>query len=86
MERLPMVRCYTCGKVIPHLRYQELIKRMSPEEAYQKLGLRRYCCRMNTSYTPLHVTREVYAREELTKNLLPPPAGNGETFSSLPPY
>jgi len=83
-----MVRCYTCGKVIPHTKYQELIKTRSPEEAFNRLGLRRYCCRFNTVNTPVQVTREIYANRELTKNLKVPPAPvsiySNETVSSLP--
>ncbi|MCW1291755.1 MAG: RpoN/RPB10 RNA polymerase subunit family protein [Candidatus Rehaiarchaeum fermentans] len=43
---IPM-RCYSCGKPISHLweEYEKMIKDMSPQEALDKLGLRRYCCR-----------------------------------------
>jgi DNA-directed RNA polymerase subunit N (RpoN/RPB10) len=43
---IPM-RCYSCGKPISHLwePYKELVKQMSPQEALDKLGLKRYCCR-----------------------------------------
>ncbi|MEM0309273.1 MAG: RpoN/RPB10 RNA polymerase subunit family protein [Candidatus Rehaiarchaeum fermentans] len=41
------MRCYSCGKPISHLweEYEKMIKDMSPQEALDKLGLRRYCCR-----------------------------------------
>ncbi|MCW1292313.1 MAG: RpoN/RPB10 RNA polymerase subunit family protein [Candidatus Rehaiarchaeum fermentans] len=43
---IPM-RCYSCGKPISQLweEYEKMIKDMSPQEALDKLGLRRYCCR-----------------------------------------
>lgn len=43
---IPM-RCYSCGKPISHMweEYEKMIKDMSPQEALDKLGLRRYCCR-----------------------------------------
>lgn len=86
MERLPMVRCYSCGKVVPHFRYEYLLsKGLSNEEAFRALGLKRYCCMNSVANTPVHATREVYANQELTKNLrLPPP--REESISSLPPY
>lgn len=43
---IPM-RCYSCGKPISQLweEYEKMIKDTSPQEALDKLGLRRYCCR-----------------------------------------
>jgi len=41
------IRCFSCGKPVAHLRekYEELIKKESPKEALDKLGLNRQCCR-----------------------------------------
>jgi DNA-directed RNA polymerases I, II, and III subunit RPABC5 len=42
------VRCFTCGKVTGNKwqTYQKLIESgVSPSEALDKLGLKRYCCR-----------------------------------------
>ena len=42
------VRCFTCGKVTGNKwqTYQKLIESgVSPSEAFDKLGLKRYCCR-----------------------------------------
>ena len=42
------VRCYTCGKVTGNKwdPYQDMLSRgMTPCEALDKLGLKRYCCR-----------------------------------------
>lgn len=47
---LPPVRCFTCNKVIGGLyeRYQNyLAQGASPEEAFNLLGVKRYCCRTN---------------------------------------
>ena len=42
------VRCFTCGKVIGN-KYetyvQMLLEKERPEEAMNRLGLKRYCCR-----------------------------------------
>ena len=43
------VRCYACGKVIGNMwvPYQNMIhnKDLTPKEAMDRLGLKRYCCR-----------------------------------------
>ena len=42
------VRCFTCGKVIGsyYEKYKELLEEgLPPDEALDKLGLERYCCR-----------------------------------------
>ena len=41
------VRCWTCSKVIAHLRtdYTKLSRQFSESEALDKLGVRRPCCR-----------------------------------------
>jgi len=42
------VRCFSCGKVIGHLweKYLKLLKEgKSPKEAFEELGIERYCCR-----------------------------------------
>ncbi len=42
------IRCFTCGNVIGHLYndYKEMVNSgMSPKEALDKLGVKRYCCR-----------------------------------------
>ncbi len=41
------VRCYTCGKVIGHMwrRYKEFLQTVTRNEALNRLGLKRYCCR-----------------------------------------
>jgi DNA-directed RNA polymerase I, II, and III subunit RPABC5 len=41
------VRCFTCGKCVGNKweQYLELLERMSPEEALNAIGLKRYCCR-----------------------------------------
>ena len=45
---LPLIRCYSCGTVIATLftRYQQLIAvGVSPENALNQIGAKRYCCR-----------------------------------------
>jgi DNA-directed RNA polymerase subunit N (RpoN/RPB10) len=42
------VRCFTCGKPIGHLweKYKKMLEEgISPKEALDKLGLKRFCCR-----------------------------------------
>lgn len=42
------VRCFTCGKVIGNMwkSYEKLIDdKKTPDEALDKLGYRRFCCR-----------------------------------------
>ena len=48
-EELCHIRCIECGKVIAHKwdKYQEMLSQGIPiEEALNRLGLNRYCCRM----------------------------------------
>ena len=57
------VRCFSCGKVIAPLypKFLELLKAgKSPEEAFNELGIDRYCCR-----------RTIIAHVDLYKDLLP---------------
>ncbi len=42
------IRCFSCGKLIAHVYepYLEAIKKgESSEEAFEKLGIKRWCCR-----------------------------------------
>lgn len=42
------VRCFTCGAVIADLeeQYMEMLKKgKRPNDALDKLGIKRYCCR-----------------------------------------
>ncbi len=42
------VRCFSCGKPIGHLweKYKKLLEQgLTPKEALDKLGIKRYCCR-----------------------------------------
>lgn len=41
------IRCFSCNKVVGNKwdSYCSLIQTMSPGEALNRLGLRRYCCR-----------------------------------------
>ena len=42
------IRCFSCGKLIAHIYkpYQELIEKgESPDNAFKKLGIERFCCR-----------------------------------------
>lgn len=63
-EELIHVRCITCGKVLGNKweKYKNmLIQGVSQEEAMNKLGLTRYCCRvrmMNPFKIPYNVNRQ----------------------------
>lgn len=70
------VRCYTCGKVIGHLQipYENLISQgVSPEDAMDQLGIKRFCCRTNAlspAVLPAGAFRVVEEQEnELVKDL-----------------
>ncbi|MEW6329354.1 MAG: DNA-directed RNA polymerase subunit N [Candidatus Micrarchaeota archaeon] len=42
------VRCFTCGAVVADKseEYEEMLKKgLSPADALDKLGVKRYCCR-----------------------------------------
>ncbi|MFX0071284.1 MAG: DNA-directed RNA polymerase subunit N [Candidatus Hermodarchaeota archaeon] len=42
------IRCFSCGKLIAHIYdpYLEMIEKgIDAEEAFQKLGIERFCCR-----------------------------------------
>ena len=50
------VRCFSCNKVIGHLEdsYKELCKNIGPQKTFEKLGIKRICCkRMFVSYSDL---------------------------------
>ena len=61
------IRCFTCGKVIGHLwkPYKELLKQgKKPEEAFEELGIKRYCCRrMFIGYVELNKEVLPYLRD-----------------------
>lgn len=41
------IRCFTCGKVIGNMYndYQNLIEKLTPLEALDRLNVSKYCCR-----------------------------------------
>lgn len=86
-EIIKPVRCFTCGKVLPHRVYEKLLESgKTSEEAFKILRLKRYCCTARLMNAPVHATREVYANREVAKNLIPPPLEMiGYNTSSLPP-
>ncbi|MGQ4872594.1 MAG: DNA-directed RNA polymerase subunit N [Promethearchaeota archaeon] len=51
------IRCFSCGKLIAHIYqpYLDLIEKgISAEEAFEKLGIKRFCCkRMIVSHVDL---------------------------------
>ena len=61
------IKCMSCGQVIGHLwePYRELInKGKTPEEAFEALGIKRYCCRrMFVGYVELNKEVLPYRRE-----------------------
>jgi DNA-directed RNA polymerase subunit N len=60
------VRCFTCGKPIAHLyeKYKELVKKgEKPEKAFEKLGIRRYCCKgLMTSHSEMIDKTAIYKK------------------------
>lgn len=59
------IRCFTCGKPIGHLyeEFKKLIKKMKPETAFKKLGLKRYCCKgLFTSHAELIDKTAIYKK------------------------
>lgn len=55
-ERMVHVRCLTCNKPIGVLEKSYLRLKsmgMTPEEAYEKLGIKRYCCKHHLERPPL---------------------------------
>lgn len=87
MANIPPVRCYTCGKVLPYASYEKMLQVMTPEQAFSELGLRRYCCKMRIHNVPKHITKEIYANEEVSKNIRSVPLLQieGSQASSLNP-
>ena len=52
---LPPIRCVHCGKVLGHLYTQfcELVKTISPEDAFNRIGLKKICCRISIVNPPV---------------------------------
>ena len=68
-EELPHIRCIECGKVIADKcnAYQELLQKGVPiDQALNRLGLSRYCCRirmMNPFKVPTNTERQIDPRD-----------------------
>lgn len=66
---LPHIRCYSCGKVIGH--YEDRInkmleKNMTYEEIFDKLDIKRMCCRLRIKNPPIFSTAEYIERSDVS--------------------
>jgi DNA-directed RNA polymerase subunit N (RpoN/RPB10) len=66
---LPHIRCYSCGKVIGHLneRYNEMLSQnMTPVEIFEKLGVKRMCCRLRIANPAVIATAEYIEQSDVS--------------------
>jgi DNA-directed RNA polymerase subunit N (RpoN/RPB10) len=54
------VRCYTCGKVLGHLYHHMDDRSQNLSELWERLGVRRYCCKRTLMTSDDDVMSETY--------------------------
>jgi len=65
------IRCYSCGKVLPHARYKHLVRvvGLKPEAALDQCGLACLACRSHVAFSPDHIDRQLMEDDALRRQL-----------------